>query len=74
MIAALVSSPAGHCVSFDQLEVYRLEDGRYVVNTSDPVAEAIFDDPMLAAAEYIARRHEMKLGFDYEVCRREKST
>lgn len=67
MIAALVSSPAGHCVSFDQLEVYRLEDGRYVVNMSVPAAETIFDDPMLAAAEYIVRRHEMKMGFDEEV-------
>lgn len=65
MIAALVSSPAAHCVMLFNLSVYRLESGKYVV-VYKKTESTSFDDPMLAAADYLVKRHEMKLGFDHE--------
>lgn len=65
-VAAVIGHPAAFCVDlYGMMQVYRLEDGSYVVYEED-APDAKFESPEAAAWHFIKRRHERVLGFDLE--------
>lgn len=64
IVAAAISTPAGFSVEFNDLAVYRLEDGNFAVADEDD--EKTFDTAEAAAAYFVERRHARQAGFDYE--------
>lgn len=74
LIVALLSRPAAYEISVTGLvEVFRMEDGRYVVydhrgpyTPKRKSIEHIVATAREAAELFLKIRHERKLGFDYE--------
>lgn len=64
-IIQIISSPAGLSVAFDDLMVYRMEDGRYAVDCDK--WQHIWKTASEAATDFIVARETMKLGFDFEI-------
>lgn len=71
-IASLLVSPVGYGVElFDDLHVYRLESGSFAVTWREygdvqRWLERVFADAREAAEAFVAKRHELNMGFDHE--------
>jgi hypothetical protein len=65
-VIATISSPAGLSVSFGDLMVFRLEDGRYAVDCEEDAWQHVWKTAHEAADDFEKVRKEMKLGYDFE--------
>lgn len=65
-VIAVISSPAGLSIAFDDLMVYRLEDGTYAVDTESGKDQRIWKTPHEAADDFEKTRQELKLGYEFE--------
>jgi hypothetical protein len=65
-VIAVISSPAGLSVAFEDLMVYRLEDGTYAVDVDAGKDQRIWKSAHDAADDFEKVRQEMKLGYDFE--------
>lgn len=73
LVLAVLTHRAGFDISiFGGMLVARsTEDGRFCVGSDfvfpDIVGEQVFTDPLSAAEFFVQKRHELKIGVDYEV-------
>lgn len=65
-IVAVITSPAGLSVAFDDLMVYRLEDGTYAVDTESGKEQRVWKSAHEAADDFETTRKAMRLGYDFE--------
>jgi hypothetical protein len=68
-VIAVISSPAGLSVAFDDLMVYRLENGNYAVDVDAEKDQRIWKTAHEAVDDFEKVRQEMKLGYEFETTR-----